>query len=163
MAGQTYVIIKDASKLFFTSTDESFSDLTSSTTFAIVSFFNFSHSQVWWNLMVTVTYISPMTHVVKEQASHTQTGRKHLQIISLEKDVYLYYIKSSYNPIVRRQATCHVLPGDSRSGLYKHQESRQEDEGEGPDKEVWGDKWWGEPPPVIAPVLLLTPLCLNPP
>ena len=45
----------------------------------------------------------------------------------------------------------------------EHQESCQADEDEGPEREVWGDKWWGEPRPVIVPGLLVTPLCLNPP
>ena len=45
----------------------------------------------------------------------------------------------------------------------EHQESRQADEDEGPEGEVWGDMWWDESHPVIAPGLLVTPLCLNPP
>ena len=85
--GRRMELLKTHPSYFSPALDESFSDLTSST-LAIVSLFTFSHPQVWWNLMMTVTFIYPMTHVVKEKASHTQTGRKHLQNISLEKDVY---------------------------------------------------------------------------
>ena len=87
--GRRMELLKPHPSYFSPALDESFSDLTSSTTLAIVSLFNYSHSQVWWNLMMTVTYISPMTLVVKEKASQAQTGRKYLQNISLEKDVYL--------------------------------------------------------------------------
>ena len=45
----------------------------------------------------------------------------------------------------------------------EHQESHQADEDKGPEGEVWGDKWLGEPRPVIAQGLLVTPLCLNTP
>ena len=53
---------------------------------------------------------------------------------------------------------------DTANQVYdEHPEFRQADEDEGPEGEVWGDMWWDEPRPVIAPGLLVTPLCLNPP